>query len=63
MCLPLTAIYGAPLAVWITSDLGSLGWGVLAALLLGAGTVIVPAARLAGESGVASGRLEPEILL
>lgn len=62
MCMPLTAIYGAPLSVGITSGLGKAGWVILAALVLSAGAVIVPAAHGAAESGIASGRLAPEVL-
>jgi predicted MFS family arabinose efflux permease len=62
VCLALSAIYGAPLTVWITSGLGAPGWLILAALVSAAGLLVVPAATGAGRAAVAAGLLEEEVL-
>jgi predicted MFS family arabinose efflux permease len=62
VCLALTAIYGAPLTVWLTSGLGATGWLLLAALVSVAGLLVVPAATGAGTAAVAAGLLDEEVL-
>ncbi|WP_052433206.1 MFS transporter [Streptacidiphilus carbonis] len=61
ICLALTAIYGAPLTVWLTTGLGAPGWCLLAVLVLGAGMLITPAARGAGSSADTAGLLDVEV--
>ncbi|MDQ2873320.1 MAG: hypothetical protein M3Y33_00200 [Actinomycetota bacterium] len=62
ICLALTAIYGAPLAVSLTSGIGAPGWCLIAALVLTAGMLIAPVARAVGGAAVAAGMLDAEVL-